>query len=87
MVRYIVTLCGASLHAASVHCCSASRIHAIMLNVLINTYLTAQPGSHFTGFIFQLEGEKEVQDIAEDLAIVFETVVGSKGRLSPGEYC
>ena len=28
-----------------------------------------------------------MQDIAEDLAIVFETVVGDKGRLSPGECC
>ena len=87
MVWYILTLRGASLHVVPVHCCRANIIHAIMLNVLINTYPTVQPGSHFTDFIFQLEGEKEMQDIAEDLAIVFETVVGSKGRLSPGEYC
>lgn len=33
--------------------------------------------------LFILEGEKSREDIAEDLAVVFETVCGGKGRLSP----
>nr|KAG5689880.1 hypothetical protein BaRGS_002391 [Batillaria attramentaria] len=34
--------------------------------------------------LFILEGEKPKEEIAEDMALLFETVVGGKGKLSPG---